>query len=401
MSDPEKPPPGLVWRKRNGPPAAYWLATPAAIKAGYTPKSVRLHHEAGDPLLGSRCHVLQAEMLTWLADCGKGRPALYNGTFASLVRYYETHPDSPYFELKPKTQVTYSNTLKLLMANKGARMVRAVDGADVKRWYKELCEASSVGWAYYTINVLKAVLSFGATKRFKECRLLRTELREAIFRNGPRRKHRLTFEQVTAFRQKAHEMNLGWMALTVTFQWAFAVRRRDVIGEWLKTDSETIGVRYRNKVWRDGFTWDHIDEAGVFRKLISKTEFSSGVEAAHTIADYPELVEELALVETGRIGPIVIDSRTGLPPNDATCRRYFRIIGRACGIPDEVWNMDARAGANTEAYEGGATKEESMAMMTHTQESTNRGYLRDLREQSHRAAVKRVGSRGPKEERKL
>lgn len=353
-------------------------------------------------MLSARCHVLQKEMLTWLEQCGKGRPALYTGTFESLVRFYETHPDSPYFELKPKTQVTYSNTMKLLMVHKGARMVRSVDGADIKRWYKELCEAHSTGWAYYTINVLKTVLSFGATKRIKECRLLRLELREATFRNGPRRRERLTFEHVSAFRKKAHEMGLGWMALTLTFQWAFAVRRRDVIGEWLKAEPDTIGVRYRNKVWRDGFTWGHIDDAGVFRKLISKTEFSSGVEAAHTISDYPELVEELAMVGypgTGRVGPIIIHPKTGLPPNEATCRWYFRKIARAAGIPSRIWNMDARAGANTEAYEAGATKEESMAMMTHTQESTNRGYLRDLREQSHRAAVKRVNSRGKNGER--
>jgi hypothetical protein len=55
--------------------------------------------------------------------------------------------------------------------------------------------------------------------------------------------------------------------------------------------------------------------------------------------------------------------------------------------------MDARAGANTEAREAGVTEEDAMALLTHSEAKTNRGYLRDLLEQSRRAAAKRVGSR--------
>lgn len=406
MSGTEEKAPGLVWRPRsNGTRAAYWIASPAAIKAGYTPKTVRLHHEAGDPLLATRCHVLQAEMLTWLEQAGKGKPAHYDGTFASLVRFYETHPDSPYFELHENSQRDYSNTLRLLMAHKGKRRVSAVDASDIKRWYKEIAEASSVAWAYYTINVLKAVLSFGTTKRIKECRLLRIELREARFRAGKRRRSRMTYEQVDLFRRTAHEMGYGWMALLVTAQFCFAMRRRDLIGEWLRKAPEGMdGIRYRKWLWRDGWTFDQIDQAGVFRKLVSKTEETSGVEAAHTIWDYPILVEEMAKIgwpSNPRLGPVVIDPRTGLPPPYFTCRYLFRRIANKAGIPVNVKMMDTRAGANTEAREAGATKEESMALLTHTQEHTNRGYLRDLREQSHRAAVKRVQSWGKKQERDL
>jgi hypothetical protein len=395
--------PGLVWRTRsNGAQAAYWVATPAAVKAGYRPKTVRLHHEAGDPLLASRCHVLQAEMLTWLEQAGKGRPTHYDGTYASLVRFYETHPDSPYHELHPNTQRTYSNTMKLLMVHKGKRLVRQTDASDVRRWYKELSDTHSVGWAYYTINVLKSVLSFGATKRIAECRLLRVELREAKFRAGKRRDRFMTFAQVNAFRHKAHEMGYGWMALMVTAQFCFAMRRRDIIGEWLPAGADAIGIRYRTRIWRDGWTFDQIDSRGVFRKLVSKTEETSGVVAVHRVADFPILLEEMKQVgwpSERRAGPVIIDPRTGLPPPYWTCRYLFRRIATAAKIPEEVWNMDARAGANTEAYEAGVTKEEAMAMMTHTQENTNRGYLRNFEEQSHRAAVKRVETWGKKQER--
>lgn len=360
---------------------------------------VRLHYGPDDPMLVARCFALQAEMLGWAATRGEGRPATYDGTFISLVRIYETDPDSPYFELKATTQVTYSKTMASLMAHKGRRLIEATTGADVKRWYKEIIEATSVAWAYYTVNVLKSILSFGATKRIKECGVLRAELREAKFRAPPQRKEHLTYDQVVAFRGAAHEMGHGWMALCLTLQFDFGMRRRDVIGEWIDADPGTDGIRRRKRVWRDGLTWGDIDAAGIVRKLVSKTAFSSGLVAVHAIADYPDVEAELAAIPLERrIGPIVLDAK-GLPPNDAQCRYYFRMVARKAGIPDRVWNMDARAGADTEAYESGATEEEAMALLTHTERKTSRGYLRDLTEQSRRAATKRVSSRGKNSER--
>jgi hypothetical protein len=56
--------------------------------------------------------------------------------------------------------------------------------------------------------------------------------------------------------------------------------------------------------------------------------------------------------------------------------RWFRQIARAAGIPDEVWNMDARAGGATEADEAGAALEAIQGALTHTKESTTLRYLR-------------------------
>lgn len=388
--------PGLIERpRRNGASIAYyWAARTDLIKLGYRPKVVRLHYETGDPLMAARCRSLQKEMLAWSATLRGSPPAHYDGTFASLVRFYETHPDSPFHDLGQATARTYEKTLANLMQRIGARRVAAVDGSDVRRWYKELADTTSRGWAYYTINVLKAALSFGATKRLKECRILRVELREARFQGGKRRKERLTYPQIVAFREAATAMELEWMGLCLTLQFAFGLRRRDVIGHWIDDEVGTDGIRRGRRVWRDGLTWGHIDAAGILRKLVSKTAFTSELVAVHAIADYPDVEAELAKIQIERrVGPIVINSYTGLPPNEAQCRYNFRRIARAAGIPDEVWNMDARAGAVTEAYEAGATEEEGMALATHSERSTNRGYLRDLTEQSRSAARKRVASR--------
>lgn len=389
---------GLVWRtRRDGAQAAYWIARASLVKAGYQPKSVRLHYAADDPALAARCRVLQAEMLAWAA--GKmPRSIHYDGTFESLVRFYETHEDSPYHDLGEKTQRSYSKVMALLMKHKGQRRVDAVDASDIRRWYKEIAESNSKGWAYLTINILKSVLSFGATKRIAECRILRVELREAKFQAGGRRKEFLTYPQIIAFRDAARGTRYEWMAVCLLIQFEFGLRRRDVIGEYVTDEIGTDGIRLGKRIWRDGFTWSHLDDHGIFRKLVSKTRFTSEETAVHAISDYPDLAAELSRIPPERrVGPVIIHHKTGRPPTEEQCRRAFRSIARKAGIPDRVWNMDARAGANTEAYEAGATAEETMALLTHTELSTNRDYLREKGKQSHRAAVKRVGSRERKE----
>lgn len=386
--------PGLVWRKRrDGSQVAYWTARPDLIRAGFAPKTVRLHYQLDDPALVSRCRDLQAQMLRWSVESRNGPTSAYDGTFASLVRFYETHPDSPYRDLRTSQQ-NYSKCMAILMKNKGARRIDSVDGSDIKRWYKEIVATHSKGWAYYTINVLKTVLSFGASKRITECRLLRAELREVKFSTGQRRKEYLTYQQVIAFRDAAERMGVGWMGLCLLIQFDFGLRRRDVIGEYVTDEHGEAAIRIGKRIWRDGMTWDMIDKEGVFRKLVSKTAFSSEEIAAHVISDYPDLAAEIAQIPTERrIGPIVLNVKTGLPPTEPQCRRVFRRVARAIGLPENVQNRDARAGADTEAYEAGATAEESMALLTHTQEHTNRRYLKEKIEQSRRAATKRVASR--------
>src|SRR5262245_2928148 len=394
--------PGLRWRGSR----AYWIARPDLVKKGYRPKLVRLHYKADDPALVTRCQALQAEMLRWARDEKVVRRAVdYDGTFLSLVTFYEEHDDSPYHDLHPNTQKTYSKTMKALMRDKGKRRVDAVDGSDVRRWYKELEAVTSKSWAYYTISVLKGVLSFGATKRIKEAAVLRAELREARFGNGKGRTEQITYEQVVAFCEKARELGHDWMGRCLLLQFEFGMRRRDVIGEWIRAedDARDGGIRARRRVWhngtrvvvwRDGLTWNHIDSDGVLKKMLSKTAKTSEAVAVHTIADHPDLVAELARTPLEkRIGPLVIFPPTGVPPTEAHCRRFFRIIARAAGIPDAVWNMDARAGANTESFNADVTKDQRMAHLGQTQEKTNDRYIREVQQKSGEAARKRVASR--------
>lgn len=344
-------------------------------------------------------------MLVWAASQGAASvpKRAYIGTFESLVNYYETHPDSPYHELRQAPARNYSYLMKRLMEAKGKRRVGDVVGGDVKRWYKELVEATSKGTAAYTMRVLRAILSFGASQRFRDCRDLREELRWVEFPAAAPRKETISYAQVLKFGEAERKVSketgrdLRWMYLCLLFQFEMALRRRDVIGEWVRSKSDGSGIRggrAGRKVWQDGATWANIDKEGVFSKLVSKTRDTSQQWAAHRIADYPTLAAELdRLPPERRIGPIVINDATGRPPTETDCRRWFRAIARKAGIPDEVQMMDARAGANSEAGESGATDQEQMALLTHTQKKTNQGYDRIKLVRSSSAAAKRQASR--------
>jgi hypothetical protein len=55
-----------------------------------------------------------------------------------------------------------------------------------------------------------------------------------------------------------------------------------------------------------------------------------------------------------RAGPVSIDETAGRPYAEPAYGREWRLVVRAAGIPDQVWNMDARAGVITEAGDAGA-----------------------------------------------
>ena len=71
--------------------------------------------------------------------------------------------------------------------------------------------------------------------------------------------------------------------------------------------------------------------------------------------------------------------RACLPVRARSYGNWFRDIARAAGIPDAVWNMDARAGGATEADEAGAALEAIQGALTHTNKVTTLRYLRGRR----------------------
>jgi len=66
--------------------------------------------------------------------------------------------------------------------------------------------------------------------------------------------------------------------------------------------------------------------------------------------------------------------------------REWRIVARAAGIPDHIKNMDARAGAMTEADDAGASLDDIRLKAGHSNASTTVRYVRGLSGKSNNVA---------------
>ncbi|WP_165901549.1 tyrosine-type recombinase/integrase [Ancylobacter aquaticus] len=84
---------------------------------------------------------------------------------------------------------------------------------------------------------------------------------------------------------------------------------------------------------------------------------------------------------------------TGLPYKRRLYAAEFRRVARLAGIPDDVWSMDARAGAVTEALDAGADDSDVMNTAGHTQVSTTHRYNRSSLKKTGRVADLRIASR--------
>ncbi len=161
----------------------------------------------------------------------------------------------------------------------------------------------------------------------------------------------------------------------------------DIIGEWApasakrKLPSGITTLELEDEVWAGFFTWENI--AGWrWRMKTSKSKYRSAAE--FNLTNYTLLLPLLEAVPLDqRVGAVVMGPK-GLPVRRDMYARWFRQIARAAGIPDEVWNMDARAGGATEADEAGAALDAIQGALTHTKETTTLRYLR-------RGRTKKIG----------
>lgn len=403
--------PGLKWRREHT--AAYWVARADLVKKGFKPSTVRIHFDPADfshqAKIAAKCRVLQAEMLAWLRDGGAPRAGAFDGTFRSLIRIYQTERSSPFHDLKERSREFYLYGLKLLDQTIGSARVDAVNGADVRRLYQDLRVPKPLTEkqrrrgltrapirmrrAYAAVQMLRVTVNYGRTLKLDACDVLGDLLSKMEFQGVRRRETRITYEQVCVFRKAAHEAGRPSMALGITLQFDLGMRQRDVIGEWLPdTSPGAEGIVDHGLRWNDGLTFSHI--AGtVLRKRTSKT----GKVVEHDLAQLPDTLAELERIPPlRRIGPLVLNEETGLPYKRRVYAKWFRIIARAAGIPDEVWSMDARAGAVTEALDAGAQPMDVMNAAGHTQLSTTQGYDRTTLKKTARVAQLRVASRKPR-----
>lgn len=394
--------PGLKWRPRqSGDPVPYWIASSAAVAAGYEPKLVRLTGYANEPDLVSRCGRLQSEMLLWLSG-QRGNAERFNGSFGSLFRLYQTDPQSSYNKLKRSSRHPYDVYLRRLERHIGPRRIAACDGRDLSRWFDEWSEPDAPGGkpkiaaARMVVCVIKAAVSFGILARFAGCVEYKAILAEMQFPGVRPRTSAPTADQITAVRAAAHANGAPSRALAYALQFETTLRQWDVTGQWFPlSDPRPSAVLGYGEKWI-GPTWSDIGADGVLRVTPTKTEDTSEARIVVDLTACPMVVEEIAKIipAARRGGPLIVAEKTGLPYRYETFRDAWRRDANAAGIPAKVWNRDLRAGGVTEGGQAGATIEDRAKLAGHTKSTiTAEVYDRDRLEAHRRVAKARTKHR--------
>jgi hypothetical protein len=364
-------------------PAPYWVASPDAVKAGYPIKTVpipvgmgvgnRPPSEAAD-VIAQECLKQQNEMLDWLDGKNEDRERLapkYDGTLRSLAECYEHDEDSAYQQVQENTAEGYKPWLKMVKNTVGERRITRIVAKDFRRWYRNwkaisnTRDTTGTRQAYGGIQILRIILNYGIECGYKNCVELRTALDKMKFSRNPPRDVFMTFAQVRAFIDEAWRRGEYFMALVQAIQFECFFRQNDVIGKWRKTSSKYLSqpgdVVVGEKYWR-GMTIEMIRLDDVLKIRTSKT----GKPVVHALSSCHLIVECLAKIGKNPTAGPVARRTDGRPwPDRKSFGTAWREIARAAKIPDNVWNMDNRASAITEASEAGVRDDDIIKQTGH------------------------------------
>jgi hypothetical protein len=159
--------------------------------------------------------------------------------------------------------------LAKLSAAAGKRGVAAIAFEDISRWYKAARAPKTPGQqgrtraARRVITILRIVIKFRVLMGVPHCERLAKIFASARFEVPKPRRVRLTYDQITAIIEKAHEMEAHSIALGQALQFEGLFRQEDVTGQWRPlTDGESVerGLVAGRRLWTNGLTWSDLDE---------------------------------------------------------------------------------------------------------------------------------------------
>jgi len=392
--------PGLKKRQRKGGEALYWCASPEAVKAGFEPKTVNLSRHRDAPLLlAAACKRLDAEQRGWLSGKLRTRDD-YDGTFASLLRRYETHPQSTFAKLKANSRAAYLSYVRMLTEAIGKRRVTAVSGLDIKAWHDKWKAPDQPGGrekiaaASFAANVLKAALAFGVIDGNRPgCKDLHDALSLARFPKPRPRNVAPTAEQIAAARAAARGMGHPRLALAYALQFETTLRLWDVVGQWLPMDEPYLStITARGRKWI-GPAWSDIDSELILRHRPTKTADTTEVVVSFDLKECPMVMQELALIPPeARTGPLILNG--DLPYWSFQTRIIWRAVAKKAGMTG-IWNRDIRAGGITQARRSGANLDDVSKAAGHSGKTiTARVYDRDTLEH-HRRVRRAIAGTSP------
>lgn len=414
MHSDDFPTPGLKRRRRaSGASALYWVARSDIVKAGYQPETVRLHYRDAPedlPLVSAACLRFQAEMLAWSSGQKQDYKS-FDGTVAALSRRFQIDDESPVQEWKWNTRRSQLHIVGTIEKAFGGRALAAIGLKDFRRWYDAAKQPKKPGLpervdrACKIMKMIREMLRYGVAAELahEECVRLLTILSATEFKGPKRRRSKLELAHVEAFIPKALAAGRISLAFGTALQFESGMRQKDVIGEWLPVPAgdDLTGIVLRGRRgrgwrrWGNGLTWADIGKDLVISKETTKT----GALVSHDLKEFPLVMSLLAQMPAEqRIGALIVDETAGRPYAEFAYARDWRVIARSAGIPDTVWNTDARAGAITEAEDAGADLDAIRGSVGHAQASTTVRYSRGAIGKSRKVAQARVAHRAAENE---
>lgn len=374
--------PGIRVRKRNSGWEAFWRPRTDLVARGYSKQSWRLWAgkeptELERDWVTDRCVKLQNEMLMW-GRGGQSTGSVYDGTIASLIRCYETDPDSGYHKLRYGPRLMSSRLSRVIATDYGDVRIEDIRGRQVKRWHEGWSERG-VAMSHGLVGKLRTMLTFGATLLdCQDCRAAKALLHDMRFPMAAPRTERMTAPQAIKIRVAAHMRTLHSIALAQAFQFELMLRQKDVIGEWIPQSEPGLSDVTRGQYkWLRGLRWSEIDSNLILRHVTSK----KNKELVIDLKLAPMVMEELArLGERPTSGPVIISEHTGFPFEAAQYSTNWRKLANMAGVPKTIRNMDSRAGGISEATDAGAALEHVRHAATHSDIAMTQKYSRGSEE---------------------
>lgn len=394
--------PGHVFRRRQNEWVVYWQCRRDIAKRGFRPSSVPVWRgieptETDIAMIQDQCNRIQGEMLMWAHGGPLDGPVQFDGSLRRLIRSYQTNKYSNFPKLRYQSRQYYTVLMRVIEREHGSVDVQEIKGPTLHDWH-EGWQSRGVTMSRSLLRMLRTLFAFGfAILENDDCDRLCRVMSKLRFPMPPKRHSFITAEQVISIRAKAHEMGYHSMALANALQFECLFRQKDVIGEWVPDSEPGLSdVNHAGKKWLHGLRWNEIDQNLILRHTTSKRQ--KDVEINLRLA--PMVMEELTQFgeDLPASGPMIVRESTGRPWRSVDYRQKWRKIARACGISDDLLNMDNRAGGITEASNAGVPLEHIRHAAAHSDINTTQRYSRDGAEKT--ASVLRLRSAHRRNERK-
>jgi hypothetical protein len=400
--------PGFKAIRRGAEKQFYWIKDDHAEFALYEPKTVRIYVDGLDAQAACEriqriCLREQEAMLAWADDNASDRERLgpkYDGTLNSVIALYTDDEESSFQNLKANTKQSYADSLKVVADTIGLRRLDRLHPKNFRRYYNNWRVPAEPGGeervrrAYGCIQMVRVVLSYGIEADIPECKRLRDGLTRMNFEKNPPREEIMSFEQAEAIVDVCLNANDVGMALTQAVAFDCMFRQGDIRGDW-REESSTYElrpgeVRRGSKVW-SGMTINQLQPDGILSVRTSKT----GQPVAHVIDKCTLVMRCLERLDRSNPFAPVAARPDGKPWADRqSFGKAWRKYATATGLPKNVWNMDNRASAITEAAAAGASDDDIASTGAHDNKRTTRAiYKRQARQISERVQAARQASR--------